>query len=218
MERHPVATHIIWDWNGTLLDDVQACVDAINRMLEARQLPCIDRETYRNIFDFPVKGYYERLGFNLATEDWDAMANEFHQHYGQFSAASRLRPDTAATLNALRNLEITMSILSACEITILESMLKTHGIRHFFSRVVGLSDRYAASKLSQGKALMKALDTHPKDVLLVGDTNHDHDVAQSLGIGCVLITGGHQSEHRLTAHDTVNHLKELLHHDALQQT
>ena len=205
-----MAMHIIWDWNGTLLDDVQACVDAVNRMLEARQLPCIDQETYRDIFDFPVKGYYERLGFNLATEDWDAMANEFHLHYAQFSAASRLRPDTAKTLAALRDLGVTMSILSASEITLLERMLKTYDIRHFFSRVVGLSDRYAASKLSHGQRLMEALETHPENVLLVGDTNHDHDVAQSLGIGCVLITGGHQSEQRLTAPDTIKHLNELL--------
>ncbi len=58
--------------------------------------------------------------------------------------------------------------------------------------------------------------THPEDVLLVGDTNHDHDVAQSLGIGCVLITGGHQSEPRLTAPDTINHLNELLHHKGVK--
>ena len=209
-----MTTHIIWDWNGTLLDDVQACVDAINRMLEARNLPNINRDHYRDIFDFPVKGYYKRLGFNLATEDWDTMANEFHLHYAEFSAVSQLRPQTAETLQQIRDSGMGMSILSACEITILERMLKEHNIRHFFDNVVGLSDRYAASKLSQGKRLMQTLSLSPTEILLVGDTNHDHDVADALGTRCILLTGGHQSEHRLIHHETVNQLPDLLHHIA----
>jgi phosphoglycolate phosphatase len=209
-----MATHIIWDWNGTLLDDVTACVDAINEMLAARQLPCISRTYYRDIFDFPVKGYYERLGFDLATEDWDAMANEFHLHYGKFSRAAELRPATAETLGRMRDRGLSMSILSASEITLLERTLEARGIRHFFDHVVGLSDRYAASKLDKGKLLMAALGIPRNDILLVGDTNHDHEVAETLGIDCVLLTGGHQSEHRLATPKTVDSIPLLLDHAA----
>lgn len=115
--------HIIWEWNETLLDDVQACVDAINCMLEQRQLPSLSRQRYRDIFDFPVKGCYKTLGFDMPNEDWDSMTRELHHH--------------------------------------------------------------------------------SQDIILIGDTNHDHDVAEELGIDCVLLTGGHQSEERLKRENTI---------------
>jgi phosphoglycolate phosphatase len=202
--------HIVWDWNGTLLDDIQPCVDAINRMLEVRQLPGIDRQQYRDIFDFPVKGYYRRLGFDLNNEDWDSMAKEFHKHYGQLAAEAGLRAGTADTLAAIRDRGITMSILSACEITILERMLLERGIRHYFDHVFGLDNLYASSKLDQGRRLIEALSLPPDDILLVGDTNHDHEVAEQLGLKCVLLDGGHQAEHRLATSDRIQNLGAIL--------
>ena len=205
-----MAKHIIWDWNGTLLDDVQPCVDAINQMLAARQLPMLNRDHYRNIFDFPVISYYERLGFDIEAEDWDAIANEFHRYYGEYSTKSGLRDGAEETLNRISELDIPMSILSASEITLLERMLKERGIRDFFNHVVALSNRHASSKLEQGKQLLKTLALPPEELLLIGDTNHDHDVATELGIQCILLTGGHQSEHRLTAETIIETPLELL--------
>ncbi len=202
--------HIIWDWNGTLLDDVQACVDSINCMLAPRNLPTISRQQYRDIFDFPVKSYYARLGFDMQNEDWDEMAKEFHRHYAEFSAKAKLRTDALETLESLHGNNRPMSILSASEITILENMLKEHNIRHYFTHVFGLNNLYATSKLDQGRLLIKKLKLPPEDILLIGDTNHDHEVAEELGIQCVLLTGGHQSEHRLAGTSTIHSPLELV--------
>ena len=108
-----------------------------------------------------------------------------------------------------------MSILSASEIKLLERMLEEREIRPYFDHVVGLSDRYAASKLDHGKQLITTLNTPLQNVILVGDTNHDHEVAQSLGIDCLLLAGGHQSEHRLADYETINQLTDLLNHPAV---
>ena len=70
-------SHVIWDWNGTLLDDVWLCVDIINAMLGRRGVPALDRERYRRIFDFPVPIYYERAGFDFSRETFAAAADEF---------------------------------------------------------------------------------------------------------------------------------------------
>ena len=202
--------HIIWDWNGTLLDDVQACVDSINCMLAPRQLPLLSRKRYRDIFDFPVKSYYARIGFDMQNEDWDSMAKEFHRHYAEFSEKSDLREDAEKTLATLHENDAEMSILSACEITILERMLKERNIRHYFTHVFGLDNLYATSKLDQGRLLLKQLGLPPEDILLIGDTNHDHEVAEHLGIQCMLLTGGHQSEHRLHGTNIIHSPQELV--------
>ncbi len=68
-----MANYIIWDWNGTLLDDVGAAVNALNRMLAVRGVAPTTREYYRAHFGFPVRPFYEELGVNLAHEDWDRI-------------------------------------------------------------------------------------------------------------------------------------------------
>ncbi len=211
--------HVIWDWNGTLLDDVQACVDAINVLLERRQLPTVSRDQYRNIFDFPVRDYYLKLGFNLDMEDWHGLATEYHEVYAIASADSALRPGTLETLDRFRSAGLSLSVLSACELTLLRRMMDERGILPYFDHVYGLSDLYAHSKLSLGHAMLNDTALPRDQTLLVGDTTHDAEVAVALGIPCLLMTGGHQSAAKLNhcrcplvpdMHAVYRHLTETL--------
>jgi len=83
--------HVIWDWNGTLLDDLNACVETINRMLSKRSLPILNAARYQEVFGFPVKNCYHTLGFDLEHEDWDDVSLEFHAIYAETSVSSELR-------------------------------------------------------------------------------------------------------------------------------
>ncbi len=56
---------LIWDWNGTLLDDVRMCVNVMNVLLDKYALPELTCEKYKQVFDFPVKDYYANLGFDF---------------------------------------------------------------------------------------------------------------------------------------------------------
>jgi phosphoglycolate phosphatase len=189
--------HIIWDWNGTLLDDVQACVDAINVLLERRHLPTVTRDQYRDIFDFPVRDYYLKLGFNLDMEDWHGLATEYHEVYASTSSATALRPGTIEALDRFRSSGVSLSVLSACELTLLRRMMEERGILNYFDHIYGLSDLYAHSKLSLGHDMLNTTGLPRAESLLVGDTTHDAEVAAALGISCLLMTGGHQSPAKL---------------------
>jgi phosphoglycolate phosphatase len=191
--------HIIWDWNGTLLDDVDACVAAINVLLARRGLPRVDRARYTEVFAFPVIDYYRRLGFDFEREDWHALATEYHVVYDHESAAAPLRPGTADLLAALRARGIDLSVLSACEQARLDAMMAARGVRDSFRKVCGRADVYAHSKLTLGRELLNGGRWKAAESLLVGDTTHDHEVALALGVPCLLMTGGHQSRARLEA-------------------
>ena len=190
--------HIIWDWNGTLLDDVQACADAINILLARREMPAITLEQYLTVFDFPVRNYYLKLGFDFTRDRWDDVAVEYHKAYAQTSAASPLRHGTFTALNQLKARGIGISVLSACELRLLKRMMTQRGILDHFEHIYGLSDLFAHSKLDLGHALLKQASLSQADTLMVGDTTHDYEVAQALGIPCLLMSGGHQAESKLT--------------------
>jgi phosphoglycolate phosphatase len=199
--NRPRIRHIIWDWNGTLLDDVAACVQAMNRMLARRRLGRLTVEHYRRIFGFPVQRYYRALGFDLAREDWDAVAVEFHDRYAVTARAARLRQGIRSALERLRAGGMPMSVLSASESAILRRMLAERRIGVFFDRICGLSDLHARSKLHLGRRLLAQMGLPPRSVLLIGDTTHDYDVARELRCRCLLLAGGHQAEERLAPCD-----------------
>jgi len=190
-------TTLVWDWNGTLLDDVHACIEAINVMLAERGLPPVDIVRYRDAFRFPVREYYRRIGFDLETENWDAICRRYHDLYAAASKASPLRPGTVEALRALGDEGFDMFVLSASELSILTSMAAERGVTDFFAGMYGLSNLHAHSKAGLGIELMSGRNPGPGTVLLIGDTTHDWEVAREMGCGCVLMTGGHESEERL---------------------
>ena len=189
-------SHIIWDWNGTLLDDTQACVNSINVLLAKRGVPTLDLPRYRELFGFPVIDFYRRINFPLASENWIAVAREFHD---VFLADTTFKLQSAAieTLQQIQAKEIQQSVLSASEQSILDGMLVTYGIRDFFTHVCGVNNLFGDSKIEIGHKLLTQLTIPSDDVVIVGDTLHDVEVAQALGVSCVLIAQGHQSRKRL---------------------
>jgi phosphoglycolate phosphatase len=196
-ERRNEIEHVVWDWNGTLLDDVAACVEALNGVMAWRQLPPVDVDAYRRAFVFPVQDYYRQLGLPCEGEVWSRLTRVFHEGYAAASRVARLRDGIPETLTALRRRAVPMSVLSACEQSILERMIRERGLDGSFRHVRGLDNLDAHSKLELGRTLMRDLAVAPQRVLLVGDTDHDSAVAAELGCACLLLSGGHQSAERL---------------------
>lgn len=189
-------SHIIWDWNGTLLDDTQACVNAINVLLKKRGLAPIDVPRYRDIFGFPVIDFYRKLNFPLTAENWASVAREFHDVF-LADTTFKLQSATCETLKRIQAKTIEQSILSASEQTILEDMLNTYCIRDFFTHVCGVNNLFGESKKEIGRHLLNRFTTTKEGIVIVGDTLHDVEVATALGVSCILIAQGHQSRERL---------------------
>lgn len=191
--------HIIWDWNGTLFDDAWLCVEIMNGLLEQRNLPLLTTEIYETIFDFPVKDYYRKLGFDFTVEPFETASDAFMEGYYRRMHKCPLRDHTRTVLNRGRDQDLTMSILSAMEHSYLAEMVHHHHLRDYFTDVIGLSDHHAAGKVALAQQWIKDQDIAPENILFIGDTTHDHEVAQVLGVDCTLIHSGHHARARLAA-------------------
>jgi phosphoglycolate phosphatase len=203
--------HIIWDWNGTLLDDAWLCIDIVNGLLAKRSLPALSAERYQEIFDFPVKEYYRRLGFDFSKEPYEELAAEFIQEYERRRFECRLHKGARETLENMHSKGMNMSILSAYAQTSLEQIVRFFGIHEFFHGLFGLDNFYAGGKVDIGKLMVRDLPCAASAIVLVGDTTHDFSVAKAMGIVCILVPGGHQSRSRLSACTTyiIDSLAEL---------
>ena len=191
--------HVIWDWNGTLFDDVDLVVEIADLMLVRRSLPGIDRARYLELFGFPVRGYYERVGFDLERESFEELSVEFIAEYNARWRDHQLRVDAHRVTDALGDRGVTQSVLSASEQAMLNTITAHFEIDERMTALVGIDDHHAASKLDQGLEHVGALPAPRERVLLVGDTEHDHQVAGAMGVDCALVADGHAPRERLEA-------------------
>ncbi len=204
--------HIIWDWNGTLFDDAWLCVEIINKLLHKRNLPPITHKQYQEEFGFPVIDFYCGIGFDFSIESYEVVATEYIVEYDKRRLECKLRHDTMSVLKSCADAGLTQSILSAYQQTRLEGIIDNFQIRSLFTKIIGLNDYYAGSKIENGKRLIEELDFNAGEVLLIGDTVHDFEVAKSIGIDCVLCPSGHNSRERLKlcGARVINSLSEIL--------
>ena len=202
---------IIWDWNGTLLDDVQVSYDCLNLILKKynKQLvPTVD--AYRAIFGFPVKDYYARAGVD--GELFSEVAPLWMDAYMKNEISCGLQPGAREALAAFHAAGFRQMILSASKRDNLLRQIARFDILPYFDTVLGLSHIYATSKEGIGREWLEQNRMDPSDCVMIGDTLHDADVARALGCRCILVCGGHQLPETLkTAGCTVaGNLKEAV--------
>jgi phosphoglycolate phosphatase len=192
--------HIIWDWNGTILNDVDHAVMVMNTLLDEHQLPRIDKDYYREIFDFPVLNYYQKLGFNFGKESFESLCHKFVERFMDGLSSLPLIPEMELVVNQLYDKKIMQSVLSATDQSNLDGMIAHFNLNEYFKFVFGIDNKLAGSKVYRGHMLIKESGVHESKTLMIGDTIHDLEVGKALGIDVVLISHGHQSFIRLSSH------------------
>jgi phosphoglycolate phosphatase len=189
--------HIFWDWNGTLFDDAWLAVSILNNVLKRRNMPAISEERYRDEFVTPVRQLYVRLEFDLARDRYEDLADEWFSEYEARRFECRLHADAESVLSACSAAGCPQSILSMYPQRSLDEMVDHYRVRRHFSRSIGLDDHFADGKLELGTRLLGELEGAASEVVLIGDTVHDYEVARQLGMACILIPRGHQSRRKL---------------------
>ena len=205
-------TDILWDFNGTVLDDVDAGIISVNTLLERRGLKTLEsRDDYYKVFGFPIVEYYKRLGFDLEKEDYKTeVAPEWVKEYIENSKSSGLRQGVGELLAFFKESGLRQTVISASESKMLERQLKELGVRAYFDEIYGLDNIHAAGKNSLG--LFWRQNNPNAKALFLGDTVHDAEVADGIHADCILIEGGHSSPEELksTGHVTARDFFEVL--------
>ena len=189
--------HIIWDWNGTMLDDRWLTIAAMNIVLARRNMAELTEDLYLQLFTFPVIEYYRRLGFDFDKEPFSVSGSEFINEYNARAFEPQLHDGIIDLIAELNENGVSHSILSASSQKILNKLAKHHNINHYFIAVLGQDNHYAYGKIETGKMWINKLDIAPKNTLFIGDTEHDLEVANAIGSHCALLSWGHSSTERL---------------------
>lgn len=209
--------HLILDWNGTLIDDLDAAVASVNSVLEGQGIRPIDRESYRRSFGFPIKDFYGRLGVNFEKVSFADLGRQYLARFNEAIKTCSVFPGTFELLDAASERGYTVSILSASERGTLHANLRAAGLLERVHHVYGLGDGNATGKFELAQELDDELGAPGDAAVLIGDTEHDVAVARSLGWRSLSVCHGHQSRERLleTQAEVWRDIPELLRSDLL---
>jgi phosphoglycolate phosphatase len=189
--------HVIWDWNGTILNDVEFAVGLINQLLTERNLSPLTVEKYKSIFTIPVKDYYAKAGFDFSVESFEVVGKKWIDNYEKGKLNCRLYDGVYDIIIKINSLGIGQSVLSGYKQNTLEEIVKHYQLSPYFDHILGLDNIYAGGKMHRGLDLMKELDLQKGESLMIGDMVHDCEVAMEIGADCILLANGHQSREEL---------------------
>lgn len=190
-------TDVIWDWNGTIINDIELCTEIANWILEGHTGRQLSVSQYRSIFGFPIYDYYKKLGVDFEKESYENLTTKFISTYENRVDELVLHDGVFKVFQDLQSAGLQQHILTAAHIDMVHPKLELFGIKSFFNQVEGLDNHEAASKVDRGVAMLEKMNFDLDKTVMIGDTDHDLEVAEALGIHCVLIANGHQSKDRL---------------------
>ena len=202
---------VVWDWNGTIINDVGVSLQSVNDILRRRNKPPITLEQYRSYIDVPITKFYDNI-FHLGTEiSFDTIQREFNDGYHKHLPENPLNDGIPEILSKIQQCGIKQIIISSSNQKIVEKNSERFGVRKYMSYISGSDDYFVGSKVERAIHTINKVTTNYRRVLAVGDTLHDCELAMEIGADCVLISTGHQSKKDLlsTGKPVIDTVKEL---------
>ncbi len=202
--------YMIWDWNGTLFDDLDVCFYCINRLLYNHGYkPLYTYAEYKKVFCFPIKQYYQNAGFDFSKIPYETLADEYMRMYLPLADNCRLNKDALCVIDELNNRGVKQVILTASKKENLLRQLSHFDITDKFDMLLATDNHYCHSKLQLAESFIQnAKDA--RNIYFIGDSLHDAEVAKAMGAKIFLHTCGHQSLSPSSEYTLLNGIKEVL--------
>ncbi len=184
---------VLWDYNGTIMDDVHAALGSVNDMLTKRGQPTIDIERYYSAIVTPIWGFYQEV-FEPGSITMEEAIAEFASGCKKHQKSNPLMQGVEDTIRYLYDSGVRQAVVSSSNVDLITDSLRSLGIDNYFHRILGLSDFYVGDKVFLAKEYLEETDTDASKVLVIGDTLMDYQMSRELNCDCVLLSAGHQSK------------------------
>ncbi|MFJ8443670.1 HAD family hydrolase [Kitasatospora griseola] len=193
-------THIVWDWNGTLLSDMPAVLGASNAALSLVGVAPMTLDEYRAQYEIPIPNFYHRLlGRMPSRAEWLELDDAFHVKYTELFPGCGLTPGAEELLTGWTAGGRSQSLLSMYEHEQLVPVVDGFGLTRHFVRVDGRRGASGGRKAEELAGHLAALGdgVDRQRTVLIGDAADDAQAALSQGIKSVLWTGGSHTREKL---------------------
>lgn len=185
--------NILWDWNGTLIDDAVTSLNCVNDMLTEMNKTLITLEQFYTYVETPIIGFYR----HILTEDeldFSRISKSFHEAYNNRLSETELSSNALNVLQALKKNGAKQYIITATKEESAKKLTIKYGVNEYFDGIFGADNTLAESKVERALKFFNENNINPADTVFIGDTLHDLETANALGVDCILVTFGHQGK------------------------
>ncbi len=202
---------IIWDFNGTLIDDVNAALSSVNDMLKSRNLPEITMQQYASYVDTPIIKFYEHIFDDLYSMDFNEIALEFNAGYDKHLPQKAVMANAEEVLEYFNSKGKLQTVISATHIDKVTKRLEEFGLSGYFDKILAHNNLIAEDKTHLAVKYFAGKQIKPEEAVVIGDCVADYKMAQAISADCILTTQGHQSrvEFAQTSAIIIDSLSEL---------
>lgn len=202
---------IIWDFNGTLIDDVNAALSSVNDMLKRRNLPEITMQQYASYVDTPIIKFYEHIFDDLYSMNFNEIALEFNAGYDKHLPQKAVMANAEEVLEYFNSKGKLQTVISATHIDKVTKRLEEFGLSGYFDKILAHNNLIAEDKTHLAVKYFAEKQIKPEEAVVIGDCVADYKMAQAIGADCILTTQGHQSrvEFAQTSAIIIDSLSEL---------
>lgn len=183
---------VFWDWNGTIVDDLDIAIKSLNSVLEKYGYDKITAEIYRKNIDTPVINLYKKI-FDLNVHPFEILANDFGYYYNLYSENLSMHEGVLDKLQEFKEQGSRQVILSSSATGVIEQYIDRFMIGEYFDKILGADDMLSGDKVCRAKRYIENYNLSKSKILFIGDTVYDSNMAKTLGADCALLTCGHQS-------------------------
>ena len=196
-EERKNVKHIIWDFNGTLLSDLQLSVDTDNYVFRMLGIPEITEETYKRNITMPIQDFYKKIGIDFSKHPYEVIGRLWLDEFNRKAVGAGLVPDALKTVQFFNEKGISQSVLSASYEPSLLHQCKELGISDYMVSITGQENEKAERKLEIGERHLRQLMIDKEEIVLIGDMATDAELAEHLDVNCILVSWGHNDLGRL---------------------
>lgn len=201
---------IIWDFNGTIIDDVDVAVKILNSILKELEYNIlIDKDTYKDLFTFPVIEYYKNVGIDYNKHSFELVANLYHKYYNKYMIQAKINKHFYTLVDYFKSLGYKNVIISATREDILKKEISNYELNDYFDEIYGINDIYAHSKKDIANNWNNTSKLAKYEKIYIGDTVHDYEVANLINSKPYIICSGHQSK-KILENNNIKTYKDLM--------
>jgi phosphoglycolate phosphatase len=176
--------NFIFDWSGTLVDDLGPVIEATNAVLGKYDLPPLDREGFRRSFRLPYREFYTEV---LPHVPLDELESHFRPAFYAAVTPVTILPHAREKLEWCAARGIRCFVLTSMDTTAFEQQMDEFGLRDLFEATYsGVPD-----KRDIIHHILQTHDLNPAETAFIGDMTHDVETARHGGVSSIAVLTGY---------------------------
>jgi len=186
--------NIIFDWSGVVRETVASQLWIINKIFERWGVGAISLEEFRENWEQPYTLFYKRyVPEGYSEKDQAKMYKELV--LDKDCPKSCEIPEMVELIRTLKSNGAFLAVVSSDLSETLLAEVKEWGLENIFNEIV----THADDKLEAVNKIIKDNHLNRGETCFIGDSNHEIDVARTMGIKSIAVTWGFTSRNKLKA-------------------